>query len=142
MDQSAPETVELKKPEKKSMTPERLEQLQKARDLALLARKEKADLKTKEKELKKLEQETKKKEIENRMMELNSEPPAKKKKEKKVVYVDPSSSSESSEEEIEYVKRPKQKKVIQEMSKADYHDQIHRLRKEQMMNMMFGGRAY
>jgi hypothetical protein len=149
MDSQEQTTIEVKK---KELTPERLAQLQKARDLALVTRKEKADLKTKEKALAKLELETKKKQVEDRMMALNGvpkeapapapAPPAPKpKKEKKIVYVDPSSSSE---EEIEYVKRPKAHKrpVEEQVSRAHLQDQMNRLRREQMMNMMFSSRGY
>jgi hypothetical protein len=142
MDTQEQTTVEVKK---KELTPERLAQLQKAREKALDTRKEKADLKAKEKALAKLELETKKKDVENRMLALNGpEPPKepKPKKEKKIVYVDPSSSS--SEEEIEYVKRPKKVKppVEERISREDLQDQMRRLKREQMMSMMFGGRAY
>ena len=144
MDSQDQTTIEVKK---KELTPERLAQLQKAREMALVTRKEKADLKTKEKALAKLELETKKKHVEDRMMALNGEPkeaPAapKPKKEKKIVYVDPSSSSE---EEIEYVKRPKAPKSRapeEQISRAHLQDQMQRLRREQMMNMMFSSRGY
>jgi hypothetical protein len=142
MDTQEQTAIEVKK---KELTPERLAQLQKAREKALDTRKEKADLKAKEKALAKLELETKKKDVENRMLALNGpEPPKepKPKKEKKIVYVDPSSSS--SEEEIEYVKRPKKAKppVEERISREDLQDQMRRLKREQMMSMMFGGRAY
>jgi hypothetical protein len=143
MDSQEQTTIEVKK---KELSPERLVQLQKARELALVTRKEKADLKTKEKALAKLELETKKKQVEDRMMALNGEPKAPKvekpKKEKKVVYVDPSSSSE---EEIEYIKRPKAPKARapeEQISRAHLQDQMNRLRREQMMNMMFSSRGY
>jgi hypothetical protein len=148
MDSQDQTTVEVKK---KELSPERLVQLQKARELALVTRKEKADLKTKEKALAKLELETKKKQVEDRMLALNGEPKAPKaepkeapkpKKEKKVVYVDPSSSSE---EEIEYIKRPKTSKARapeEQISRAHLQDQMNRLRREQMMNMMFSSRGY
>ena len=147
MDSQEQTTIEVKK---KELSPERLVQLQKARELALVTRKEKADLKTKEKALAKLELETKKKQVEDRMLALNGEPKAPKveppapkpKKEKKVVYVDPSSSSE---EEIEYIKRPKAPKARapeEQISRAHLQDQMNRLRREQMMNMMFSSRGY
>jgi len=81
-------------------------------------------------------------------MALNGEPKEapkeapKPKKEKKIVYVDPSSSSE---EEIEYVKRPKAPKSRapeEQISRAHLQDQMQRLRREQMMNMMFSARGY
>jgi len=131
--------VEVKK-SKKEMTPERLAQLQKAREIAAASRKDKAELKAKEKALEKLELETKKKEVDKRMMALNSpksKAPKPPKKEKQVVYVDPSSSEE---DEIEYVRRPKEHE--ERMSEAHIKDQIHRLRREHMMSMMFGGRAF
>jgi len=145
MDTQEQTAIEVKK---KELTPERLAQLQKAREMALNTRKEKADLKAKEKALAKLELETKKKDVEKRMMALNGDTPEarpveipKPKKEKKIVYVDPSSSSE---EEIEYVKRPKAPKrpVEDQVSRVQLQDHLQRLKREQMMNMMFGGRAY
>ena len=128
--------VEVKK-EKKPMTEERLQQLQKARELAVASRKDKAELKSKEKALAKLELETKKKEVDERLLSLNVPAPKKEKKEKKIVYVD--SSSSSSEEEIEYVKRPKKKiqPIEKQVSRIDMEDQLRRLRKEQMMRQMF-----
>ena len=127
--------VEVKK-EKKPMSEERLQQLQKARELAVASRKDKAELKSKEKALAKLELETKKKEVDERLLSLNVPAPKKEKKEKKIVYVD---SSSSSEEEIEYVKRPKKKiqPIEKQVSRIDMEDQLRRLRKEQMMRQMF-----
>ena len=138
MDTQEQTAIEVKK---KELTPERLAQLQKAREKALDTRKEKAELKAKEKALAKLELETKKKDVENRMLALNG-PEPKPKKEKKIVYVDPSSSS--SEEEVEYVKRPKKPKppVEERISRENLQDQMRRLKREQMMSMMFGHRAY
>ena len=76
MDTQEQKTIEVKK---KELTPERLAQLQKAREKALDTRKEKADLKAKEKALAKLELETKKKDVENRMLALNGPEPPKEK---------------------------------------------------------------
>ena len=143
MDSQEQTTVELKK---KEIPPERLAQLQKARELALHTRREKAEVKAKEKALAKAELEAKKKDLDNRMMALNTaEPP--KKKEKKIVYVEPSSSSSGeSEEEVEYVKRPKAPKaprpVEDYISRETMRDQLQRLKREHMMAQMFGGRAY
>ena len=145
---SEPQSVAVVPREKKSMTEDRLKQLESARMMALSARKEKADIKSKEKELAKLELAQKKKELDERLTSLNS-PKPKPKKEKQIVYVDPSSSSESEDDEIEYVKRPKAPKapkpkapprreepVETQMSRAQIQDRIKNMRREQMLKAL------
>jgi len=142
-------SVTVSKAPKKTLTPERLAQLAQAREMALSVRKDKSEFKKKEKALVALEDANRKRSVESRMLALNppsapkrpvpspappkTEAPPKKKKQ--IVYVDPSSS-----DEIEYVRRPK---VEKEISRADYQDQIHRMRREQLNAMMFSnGRGY
>ena len=144
---SEPQSVAVVPREKKSMTEDRLKQLESARMMALQARREKADLKAKEKELAKLELAQKKKELDEKLTSLNA-PKPKVKKEKQIVYVDPSSSE--SEEEIEYVKRPKAPKapkappppvrrepIEEQLSRAQIQEHIKKLRKDQLSKMLF-----
>jgi len=117
--------------EKKLISPEKAEQLAKARELASQRRKQDADLKKKQKEVERLEKEAKHKELDEKMEKLQKKP----KKEKTIVYY---SSSEDDEPKIEYVRKPKQKVELEDIHSRGYvEDHIRRLKREHLYKSMF-----
>ena len=138
----------MSEPVKKTLSVEKLKQLEIARAKANEVRKANADLKQKEKLIKTIEHEERKQNVEARVKQLSAprEPLPKPKKERRVVYVDESSDDEP---EIVYVKKKKpeiEKMLIppqpieEQMTQAQIKTELTRMRRDMAKKMMF--RAY
>jgi len=154
-------------PPKKTLSAEKLKQLELARLKANEVRKANAELKQKEQALKVLEHSQRVKEVETKLKSLKTksepeperEPPPptpKREKKKKIVYVEESSSDD--EPEVVYIKKPKKYKQKPErenhrdtqeqeqeqylepehvMSQAQIKNEMARMRREMAKKMMF-----